>query len=77
LLSEAVLERNPGHVSALNIRLAILGHLARKEDASHCLALLRQFDPNVTVDRIASRIPLRAEDKSFYIEGLERAGVRR
>jgi TolB-like protein len=77
MLSEAVLERNPGHVSALNIRLAILGHMKRAEDARQCLALLRKFDPNVTVERISSRIPLRLEDKIFYIEGLERAGVPR
>ena len=75
MLSEAVLQRNPGHVSALNIRLAILGHLERKEEARDCLGLLRQIDPNVPLDRISSRIPLRAEDMIFYREGLERAGV--
>jgi TolB-like protein len=75
VLSEAVLQRNPGHVSALNIRLAILGHLGRKEEARDCLALLRQIDPNVTVTRISSRIPLRPEDMIYYREGLERAGV--
>ena len=75
MLSEAVLERNPGHVSALNVRLAILGHLARKDEASPCLALLREFDPSVTVERISSRMPIRPEDKVFYMEGLERAGV--
>ena len=77
LLSEAVLERNPGHVSAVNIRLAILGHLGRKEEAAHCLGLLREFDPSVTVDKISSRIPLRPEDQHFYKDGLERAGVPR
>jgi TolB-like protein len=77
MLAEVVLERNPGHVSALNIRLAILGHLERKEEASHCLELLRKFDPHVTVDRISSRIPLRPEDRMFYVDGLERAGVPR
>lgn len=75
MLSEGVLERHPGHVSALNIRLAILGHLGRKAAASQCLARLRKFDPNVTVDKISSRIPLRPEDRIFYIDGLERAGV--
>jgi TolB-like protein len=77
MLSEAVLQRNPGHVSALNIRLAILGHLGRRDEARDCLALLRQIDPHVTVDRISSRIPLRPEDMIFYREGLERAGVPR
>jgi TolB-like protein len=77
MLSEVVLEQNPGHVSALFVRLAILGHLARKEEASHCLATLQAIDPNVTIVRIASRVPFRPEDKVFYIEGLDRAGVPR
>ncbi len=77
MLADVVLERNPGHVSALNIRLAILGHLGRKEDASQTLALLRKFDPTVTVDKISSRIPVRGEDREYYREGLERAGVPR
>ncbi len=76
-LSEAVLERNPRHVSALNIRLAILGHLGRKDEASRCLALLREFDPSVTVERISSRIPVRPDDRIFYEDGLARAGVPR
>jgi TolB-like protein len=75
MLAEIVLERNPGHASALNVRLAILGHLTRKEEASHCLAALREIDPHVTIDRIVSRPPLRPEDRLFYIDGLRRAGV--
>ena len=42
MLAEVVLKRNPGHASALNVRLAILGHLGRKEEANHCLAMLRE-----------------------------------
>ena len=75
MLAEVVLERNPDHVSALNVRLAILGHLARKEEARHWLAMLQQIDPLVTIDKIVSRPPLTAEDRIFYVEGLERAGV--
>lgn len=77
MLAETVLERNPGHASALNVRLAILGHLARKEEASHCLAILQEIDPNVSVDKIVSRPPLRPDDRNFYIDGLVRAGVPR
>ena len=76
-LNAVVLERNPDHVSALNSRLAILGHLGRIEEASRYLAILRRFDPQVNVARIASRIPLKPADKGFYMEGLERAGVPR
>jgi tetratricopeptide (TPR) repeat protein len=77
ILSDAVLELHPGHVSALNSRLAVLGHLGRRQEARHWLAELQKFDPKVTVDKISSRIPLRPEDRIFYIEGLERAGVPR
>jgi tetratricopeptide (TPR) repeat protein len=77
MLAEVVLERNPGHASALNVRLAILGHLGRKEEAGHCLAILREIVPNVTIDKIVSRAPLRPDDRNFYIDGLERAGVPR
>jgi TolB-like protein len=76
-LAELVLQRTSGHASALNVRLAILGHMARREEARNCLAALRNIDPNVTIDRIVSRPPLRHEDKAFYIDGLERAGVPR
>ena len=75
MLAEAVFERNPRHASALNVRLAILGHMGRYDEARHCLSVLRAIDPNISVDKIVSRPPLRAEDKAFYIEGLERAGV--
>jgi TolB-like protein len=76
-LAAVVLERNPDHVSALNSRLAILGHLGHTNEASRCLEILRTFNPQVTVARIASRMPLRPADKGFYMEGLERAGVPR
>ena len=77
MLSEVVLERNPGHMSALFVRLAILGHLPRREEARACLAAIRAIDPSVTVARIASRVPFRPEDRLFYMEGLERGGVPR
>ncbi len=77
MLAEAVFERNPGHASALNVRLAILGHLGRRQDASECLELLRRISPGVSVNKIVSRAPLRPDDRAFYIEGLERAGVPR
>jgi TolB-like protein/Tfp pilus assembly protein PilF len=77
MLAEVVFERNPEHASALNVRLAILGHLGRRQDASECLGLLRKISPGVSVDKIVSRAPLRPDDRAFYIEGLERAGVPR
>jgi TolB-like protein len=77
MLAEAVLQRDPDHVSALNVRLAILGHMGRKEEALHCLATLREFDPNVSIERIISRPPLKPADRAFYIDGLQRAGVPR
>ena len=76
-LAAIVLKQKGGHVSALNVRLAILGHMGRREEALECLKALRQFDPNITAEKIASRAPLRPADKGFYMEGLERAGVPR
>jgi hypothetical protein len=75
MLAEVVLERNPGHASALNVRLAILGHMARHEEAGNCLAMLREIDPHVSVDRIVARPPLRPDDRAYYVDGLRRAGV--
>ena len=77
MLSELVLERNTNHASALNVRLAILGHLARHDEARECLAMLRRIDPEVTIERIVARAPLRPEDRAFYIDGLRRASVPR
>ena len=77
MLAEIVLERNPGHASALNVRLAILGHMGRKDEAVRCLATLREIDPNVSVGKIVARPPLRPEDREFYIDGLQRADVPR
>jgi TolB-like protein len=76
-LAEVVLKRNPGHASALNVRLAILGHMGRKEEAGLCLAALREIDPSVSVEKIVARAPLRPKDKAFYTDGLQRAGVPR
>ena len=75
MLSERVLERNQGHTSALNVRLAILGHMDRHAEAGHCLTMLRRIDPTVSIESIAARPPLTPEDRAFYIEGLRRAGV--
>ena len=74
-LATIVLKQDGKPCSALNGRLAILGHLGRREEALECLEALRRFDPRVTVERIASRAPLRPADKGYYMEGLERAGV--
>jgi tetratricopeptide (TPR) repeat protein len=47
MLAEAVFDKNPSHASALNVRLAMLGHMGRIDEARHCLAMLRDIDPNV------------------------------
>lgn len=75
LLSDVVLGRNGDHVSALNIRLAILGHLGRAEEAGHCLSVLQAIEPDVSVAAIVSRAPLVPADRAFYADGLVRAGV--
>jgi len=74
-MADTVMARNPDHVSALNVQLAILGHMGRKADAQRYLSLLQASQPNVTVSAIAARVPLRPDDLAFYMEGLRRAGV--
>src|SRR5262249_26293974 len=75
MLAEHVLERNQNHASALNVRLGILGHMSRHEEAEECLAMLRRIDPDVTIGKIVARAPLRPEDRAYYVDGLQRAGV--
>lgn len=77
LLSAVVLARSPRHASALNIRLAILGHLGRREEAAQCLSILQDIEPSISVEMIVARIPLKPKDKDFYIDGLVRAGLQR
>lgn len=75
LLAAAVLERKPGHASALKIRLATLGHLGRVADAEVCLSQLRKVERRVTVSSITARPPLRPGDLEYYETGLRLAGV--
>ena len=75
-LASSVLERKPGHASALKGRLCILGHLNRLDEASQCLTKLGAIEPTPTVSRIVARPPLRTQDLDFYAEGLRRAGVK-
>ncbi len=75
ILSAAVLERKPGHASGLMVRLAILGHLGRFDEAAVCLKQLRLVDPDVTIQRIVARPPLRVPDLEYYAAGLRLAGV--
>ena len=74
-LADVVLMRSPGHASGLNIQLSILGHLGRVEEAAKCLQTLRAIDPNVSISKIISRIPLRPKDNDYYALGLRRGGL--
>jgi TolB-like protein len=74
-LSQSILERFPRHASALYVHLAILGHLGRRADSRYWLKVLQDTDPKASVERVASRVPLRPDDKAFYSEGLRRAGL--
>jgi TolB-like protein/Tfp pilus assembly protein PilF len=74
-LSDTVLARNPGHASAIHMRLTTAGHLGRQIDARYWLRALQEIDPDVSIEKLASRIPLKPDDKAYYLEGLRRAGV--
>jgi hypothetical protein len=56
LATEIVLQRNPRHASALNVRLAILRHMRRYAEAAECLMTLREIDPKVSMERTISRL---------------------
>jgi len=75
VMAEIVLARNPDHASALNVYVAILGHLGRRQEAKHFLTALQTIEPGITVSIIAARPPLRPDDLEFYKAGLIRAGV--
>ena len=75
MLADVVLERVPHHASALKLRVAILGHLGRREEAAEYLDRLRLLDPNLTVEKLIARPPFQPEDLEYYAEGLRRAGV--
>ena len=74
-LADVVLSRNPSHASGLNIRLGVLGHLGRTDDAAECLRMLQSIDPTVTIEKIVNRIPTRTADRAYYADGLRKAGV--
>lgn len=73
--SEAVLERQPKHIAALMVYLAIAGYLDRKVEAAQAVATLLELEPTATVTTIAARPPLQYEDRLYYEEGLRRAGL--
>ncbi len=75
MLAELVLERQSDHASALRIRLAILGHLGRLDEAAAHLRLLQSMEPNATITTIVSRPPFRPDDLAYYSAGLRKAGV--
>ena len=74
-LAELALERQPKHVSALRIRLAILGQKGCATGAKQCLDRLLAIDPEGTVTGLLQRPPFRAADMEYYAEGLRKAGL--
>jgi tetratricopeptide (TPR) repeat protein len=75
LLAESVLERQPGHASALKAQLAILGHLGWREEAADCLARLQEVEPGLTISKLLARPPFQPDDRRYYAEGLRLAGL--
>ena len=62
-------------MSALNVQLAILGHMGRYGEAAQRLTELQTINPAITASSIAARPPLQKGDREYYAEGLRRAGV--
>jgi hypothetical protein len=77
MLSGAVLERNPRHVSP-SISVSPSSASGADDEASgHCLAFLGEFDATVTVAGASSRIPIRPDDRVIYEDDIARAGMPR
>ena len=74
-LALSVLERKPGHASALKVRIATLGHLGRQEEAARYIDVLRSVSPDVTIKGIVSAPSLMKKDLDYYADGLRAAGV--
>lgn len=57
--------------------ISALGHLALRDEASGFIATLMQLEPEFSIAAFARRYPFQApEDRSHYIDGLRKAGIR-
>ena len=74
-LALSVLERKPGHASALKVRIATLGHLGRIDEAARYIDVLRGVSADITIQTIVSAPSLIKRDLDYYVEGLRAAGV--
>jgi tetratricopeptide (TPR) repeat protein len=68
--------RNAG-LPALRLKLSLLGHLCRREEASECLQRLRETDPEPTVIAVMRDLAkgMSPEVAAHLAEGLRKAGL--
>ena len=77
IAGRAVSEMNPSFSAAYKPYLAALGHLGREQEATIVRERLLALEPDFTVERFLATAPFELEtDRTFYAEGLRRAGVR-
>src|SRR5439155_2278979 len=64
-------------VSALRLKLSLLGHLGRREEANECLQRLRETYPEPTVAAVMRDMPkgMSPELAARIAEGLRKAGL--
>ncbi len=74
-LADIVLDRQPMHASALKVRLAILGHMGRTDEAAVYLSRLQAVEPGVTVSKLVERPPFVPDDLAYYADGLRLSGI--
>ena len=74
--NDRALHENAGS-AALRLKLSLLGHLGRREEAEECPCLLRETHPNPTVAAMMREMPRRysPELATRLAEGLRKAGL--
>ena len=75
ILADSVLHKQPDNLSAMMARLAILGHLDRREEGLKLVEKIRTAEPRASVAWVSARPPLQLEDREYYAEGLRKAGL--
>jgi TolB-like protein/Flp pilus assembly protein TadD len=77
IIGRRAVELNPGFSSTYKGYLAILGHLAHREEANRVLSRLLELEPAFSIRDAIERSPMqRQQDLDLYADGLRRAGLR-
>jgi TolB-like protein len=75
-VGRTVTQLNPSYSTGHKLYLSALGHLGRGEETGIVLRRLRAIDPDSSVERCLTTIPLeRPADRDYFADGLRLAGL--